>query len=240
MKTIEETREDCRRMTARNMRYKKPALLSLEYEHIRSELYDIYTECGEEDWALSDDEMEIIIDALGGDEEEARGVRLMFCDLAAKCEKLTGELNDWYSEAPKYFNDFFVGCVGNKLSSYGYDMGGFDTYEEDYFSLMSYDIEIAQTEAGKRLMSLTKAELIAKAGQCIGIALAFLDIRYQFDYLKSTVDILKEESVATMKAMQEINKIYDKAESDCFGYRSESTKILDSYINMLPDEVWVA
>ena len=49
---------------------------------------------------------------------------------------------------------------------------------------------MAQTEAGKRLMRRTKADMIATIGQCLGILLAFFDLRQQYDYLKATFDIL--------------------------------------------------
>lgn len=65
-------------------------------------------------------------------------------------------------------DDCTVALIGNRYNTLGYD-----SEEEDYFSLTGYEQELAQTEAGKRLMRMTKAEMISTIGQCFGITLAF-------------------------------------------------------------------
>ena len=74
--------------------------------------------------------------------------------------------------------------------------------EEDYYSLTAYDAQLAQTEAGKRLMRKTKADMLSTIGQCVGTLIAFLDLRQSYDYLKATVDILRDENTSLLKQIR--------------------------------------
>ena len=42
-------------------------------------------------------------------------------------------------------------------------------------------------------MRLTKPEMIATIGQCVGVLLAFYDLRHQYDYLKAAMDVLRDK-----------------------------------------------
>ena len=50
-------------------------------------------------------------------------------------------------------------------------------YEEDYFSLTSYESGLAASEAGKRIMRMAKAEMITTIGQCMGVVISFLNVQ---------------------------------------------------------------
>lgn len=116
---------------------------------------------------------------------------------------------------------------------------GYDTYEEDYFELTSYESELARDESEKRLMKLTKQEILQTAEQCFGIAAAFLNVRYKFDYLKATFDIIRDENSSFLENIKDIEEAYEKANADKFDSYSKSTKEFDKLVKGLPERVWI-
>jgi L-fucose isomerase-like protein len=200
---------------ARNLRYKKAALASLSFESMTDELYNISSECTDIQYFMSDDES--LVAALDGDEDDAYEFKMMFCELSAKCEQFDSDIRDSYVK--EHFDDFMVGILGNKYNAVGYD-----SFEEDYFSLTRFEGELAQTESGKRIMKLTKQEMLSIAGQCFGTALAFLDVRYAYDYLKATFDILKDENTSFLLIIKDIEAAYTEAETENFSEYSPKTR----------------
>lgn len=155
----------------RNLRYKRPALASLGYHAIRSELWDIREACADIHW-FTDQDDDTLLNALDGNEDEVWEFKMAVADLEAKADRLEeiiGEFYGWDGDMERTFNDCTVALIGNR-----YRTIGFDSEEEDYLALTSYEEGVAQTEAGKRLMRRTKADMIATIGQCLGILLAFL------------------------------------------------------------------
>lgn len=106
--------------------------------------------------------------------------------------------------------------------------------EEDYFSLTSYDQKLACTEAGKRLMRMTKANMLSTIGQCVGILISFLDLRQSYDYLKATFDILRDTNTSLLDTIKEISAAYKAAESCHFCSWYEETKRFDRLLSCLP------
>ena len=100
-------------------------------------------------------------------------------------------LNQYFEDFYREFDDATVALIGNR-----YNLVGYDSEEEDYFSLTSYEEGLAQTEAGKRLCRLTKTEMLSRIGWAFGLMLAFFDLRQKYDYLKATFDILRDENTS--------------------------------------------
>lgn len=215
---------------ARNLRYKKAALATLSYYSMADELYNIGSECADIQYFMSDDET--LLDALDGDEDDAYEFKMMFCDLSAKCDQLSSAIQDSYVR--EHFDDFMVGILGNKYNAVGYD-----SYEEDYFHLTSFEGECAQTESGKRIMALTKKDILSVAGQCFGTALAFLDVRYTYDYLKATFDILKDENTSILQIVKGIETAYTEAEKEKFYEYSPKTREFEQLVSQLPERIWL-
>lgn len=205
----------------RNMRYKRPALASMGDEDLIRELEAIQEACSDIHWFIDQDD-DTLLNALDGDEEDAYEFRMAFSDLEAKANHLSrlfydlGEVGDgiW-----RTYNDCTVALIGNR-----YRVVGFDMDEEDYFSLTSYDQKLACTEAGKRLMRMTKANMLSTIGQCVGILISFLDLRQSYDYLKATFDILRDTNTSLLDTIKEISAAYEAAESCHFtpGMRKQS------------------
>ncbi len=218
---------------SRNMRYKKPALAEFGYSEIFDGLYEIRDACSDVRWFMEDDNEETLLNALDGDEEDEYEFRMAFSALEAECEQLYGMLKDNYG-VEDYFDDCTVALIGNRFSAVGYD-----DYEEDYYSLTNFEQGLAFTEAGKRVMRMTKAEMLLTIGQCMGIALSYQNVRLKYDYLKATFDILRDENTSILQIIKEIEAAYEAANSDEFYEYSKSTKDFERLIKELPDKIWV-
>jgi hypothetical protein len=218
---------------SRRLRYKRPALQMLSYEDITNELYEISSRCEEMQWTVNDDDA--LLDALGGNEEEAFEFKMAFSDLSATANQLNTELDDrWNGVSAEDFDDVMVGMIGNK-----YNLIGFDNFEMDYFRLLGYDRNLALSEAGKRVMRHTKSDMLSLIGQCLGITLAFQDLRYKYDYLQASFDILNEQDHALLNTIKEIETLYEEAEQHWGEWSPELSKRLDRLTQALPDRVWV-
>ena len=216
---------------SRNLRYKKAALSELGYEFITDRLNEISDECSEIRW-LADGDIDTLTDALDGDEDEAFEFRMMFSELSAECDQLLNALNLF---GEQQFDDCSVALIGNRFNAVGYD-----GYEEDYYSLTGYESKLAQTESGKRIMRLTKTEMLQEIGRTLGIILSFQNVQYKYEYLKATMDILKGENHSFLQAIKDIEAAYDDYQKMCEDAEyNEAGFRIDRLVNELPDKTWV-
>lgn len=214
---------------ARNMRYKRAALASLDWDGIWREMDDIREECDGVRWY--DDNEDSLVEALDGDEEEAYEFRMAFADLCAKIEEFDRVVNgDGWEDIGDYFDDCIVSLIGNRYNCIGYD-----SYEEDYYALSRYEAGLAQTESGKRVTRWTKQEMLAKIGQCLGVLIAFLDIRQRYDYLSGAMSILRGQNHAIIDAVKQIEAAYEAYIED--PWRNETA--LDKIVEALPERLWI-
>ena len=220
------TAEELRAEKARNLRYKRPALASMGQD----ELSDIIEACDEISYYANQDDDTLLCDLLGS-EEEAFEFRMAFADLSGKASQLYDALQEagWDN-----YDDCTVALIGNR-----YNAIGFDSYEEDYFALTGYDSELAQAEAGKRLMRLTKADMIATIGQSIGILVAYLDVRQDYDYLKAAIDVLRGENASLLRQIKACEAAYEDAAAARFRAWDPAAERFDALVMALPDIMWV-
>lgn len=212
---------------ARTLRYKKSALASLGWDAMWNEIYEIEEACSDVHWYFENDE-DTLLAAIDGNEEETFEFKMAFGELEGKCELLRQAVSEQYGISD-YFDDCTVALIGNR-----YDVVGFDSFQEDYFSLTSYEMDLATTEAGKRMMRHTKSEMLSMIGQCLGITLAFIDLRQEYDYLKATMDIIRDKNTSILEAIKEIEKAY---ETIADSYDNELT--FDMLIKNLPEKMWL-
>lgn len=213
------------------LRYKKSALASLGYDSIVEELYEIQEACSDIRWFVDQGD-ETLLNAMDGDEDDLFEFKMAFADLDASSEHLLGQIGDW--AVRDEFDTCTVALIGNR-----YSILGFDCVEEDYYSLCGYDSQLAYSEAGKRLMRKTKAEMISTIGQCLGILITFLNVRQRYDYLKATFDILRDENTSLLRQIKEIDKTYAEAEAVGFQEWCEETRTFERLLACLPDRVWI-
>ena len=221
----------------RNLRYKRPALASMGFEVLQNELWEIGEACNDVRWFLEQND-ETLLNALDGDNEAEWEFRIAFSDLEAKAEELERIINDcfrWDNEGfARTYNDCTVALVGDR-----YRLVGYEFMEEDYCALTAFEDGLEQTEAGKRLMRMTKAEMLSTIGQCFGLLLAFLDLRQQYDYLKAAFDILRDENTSLLRQIREIDTAYEAADkAEWYGWLAQ-VKRFDQLLDCLPDRAWI-
>ena len=206
------------------------------FEFLRVELDDIRDACDTIHWWTDQDD-ETLLNALDGDDEDVWEFKLAFSHLEAKADELFEmiyELCRYEDDFGQVYDDCTVALIGNRYQTIGYD-----SFEEDYYALTGYEPGLAQTESGKRLMRRTKAEIISIIGQCFGILIAFLDLRQQYDYLKATFDILRDENTSMLQQVREIDAAYKALVTADLSARSEAEKKFDRLLSALPDRAWV-
>lgn len=228
---------DQARQRAKALRYKRPALATLGWHNIYDELCDIQNACDDIRWIA--DSSDITQEVLSGDEDDGCGYQMDFAQLAGDAERLASALYDacgeMYGDDNTDFDDCLVGLLGNRFGCVGYDM-----IETDYFALCSYDANLAQRESAKRLMRMTKAEMLAAIGQNLGILLAFFDLRQRFDYAKAALATATEHNLDTLHTVRAIEDAYTAWCSDDCRLYSDSYYILERVADDLPNEFWIA
>ncbi len=213
---------------AKNLRYKKGALSTLGWAEMQNELYEIEEACADIHWFFEGDDGDSLVAALDGDEDEAYEFKMAFAELEADCERVRDLFEYDYENVGNFYDDCTVALIGNR-----YQVLGFDTVEEDYFRMTQYEQELSTSEAGKRVMRWTKSEMISKIGQCMSIALAFIDLRQRYDYLKATMDILRDENMSILQTIKDIETEYEMA-TDAGEWQS-----FNKLLSCLPDRVWL-
>ena len=184
----------------RNLRYKKPALMNLGYFAITEKLDEIQEVCSDIHWAFDDDET--LINAFDGNDEEAWEFKMAFTEVEGEAYQLNECLREQFcfgDDPAREFDDCSVALIGNRYNAVGYD-----DYEEDYYNLTSYETNLATTEAGKRIMRKTKAEMLATIGQVLGIILAFQNLEIKYEYLKATIDIFRDANMSILQVIKDI------------------------------------
>lgn len=228
---------------SRNLRYKRPALAELGYEMIQAQLEEMRDECYEIHWAFDDDET--LVNAFDGNEEEAWEFKWMFSALEGEIERLIDAITDNFAfcdEPETKFNDMSVALIGNR-----YNLVGWDDEEEDYFNLVGYDSELAFSEAGKRVMRLTKKEMLAQIGQTLGLILSYQNVSMKYEALKSTIDIFRDNNVGILQVVKDIEEAYRdmfegkayKSGSNWWSLDREAERRFDKLVDELPDRYWI-
>lgn len=228
---------DQARQRAKALRYKRPALATLGWHDIYNELCDIQNACEDIRWI--EDSSDITQEVLSGDEDEGCGYQMDFSQLAGDAERLASALYDacgeMYGDENTGFDDCLVGLLGNR-----FDCVGYDTIETDYFALCSYDAGLAQRESAKRLMRMTKAEMLTAIGQNLGILLAFYDLRQRYDYAKAALATATEHNLDTLRTVREIDEAYAAwCADDCPQYGDKLHR-LERAADDLPEIFWIA
>lgn len=212
------------------LRYKRPALATMGYNTIMEELEQINEACYDVMYYMDTDDGRDLINSVIGDEDQAWEFRMAFADLAHRTELLVDAMYRNGVDAEEY-DDCTVALIGNR-----YDVVGYDGYKEAYFALTSYYKGLAETEAGKRIMRRTKQQMLATIGRCVGTMMAFYDLRQQYDYLKATMDIIRDENTSLLDAIREIDRLYQKAVED---KDSPESRKFDKLVKSLPARVWL-
>lgn len=224
--------EETKREKARQLRYKKPLVKDINLWAIREELEEISTECDNVRYYCDGDD-ETLINALDGNDEEAFEFKMMFAQLCAECEKMFYDLENEY--VPEYFDIFFVATGAGQ---YGGGYLGYDEYEDDYFGLDVPDA-FFKGESSKKLKRMTKDQLIDCAAVCLKVLYSYLGLRYRYDCLKATFDILHDKNTGYLQIVRKIEEVYEKADEEDFREWNPATRELNRMLAALPQEAWI-
>ncbi len=230
-------------------RCRRPALASMEYGSIQTELYEISEACCDIRYFCDDERT--LLDALDGDSEAEYEFQMAFAALDEKVNALLEALQreEWANQYDEHydpeadFNSCLVALVGDFYRERGGGIWGFDCGESDYFNLDKYDAEYAVTEAGKRLCRKTKPQMVKSIQHTLRIFLAMIDIREEFDYIKNAFDIVKDENMALLKTIKSIENAYEVANEASGGFRyniyGPEIATLERLVSTLPDRCWI-
>lgn len=163
---------------------------------------------------------------MDGDEDEVEEFRMTFADISANCERLIGVISDAYIE--ENFDAFLVTANGGFYKTVGYD-----SYEEDYFALIGYEPELAQSEAAKRIMRLTKQEIVSLARTVFGVIAAYTDLVQHYDKLEAVYNIVKGENAELLSAVKRIDEAYERY------IETQDVSAYDKVLYRLPDRAWL-
>ena len=226
--------EETKRWKARNLRYKKPIVRNLNIAQIQEDLWEIQEACEDVRWYTdSEDGTDSLINALAGDEDEAYEFKMAFADLCAECERMQCDLQEEW--IPECFDILFVAAETSDM--YG-GLFGWDDYEGDYLGI---DIKssFAEDEAKKKLMRMTKNDLIAAVRQCLKIYHAYIGLQNRYDNLKAAIDILRDQNTGFLQVVQEIERLYEDA-ADHWSEYSKAAIEWKRYTDALPPEAWIS
>ncbi len=211
------------------LRFKKPLVREINLEDIQRALADMDEACGNVKWYFGQ-EVDELDELLG--EDDAYEFKASFSALSADIERVQSEMDDIW--LPDWFDDFLAACNPN-----GTEMMGYDSYEEDYFSLGSYETEAACRCAKDRIIRKTKNEIIDAAHIVIGVIVQYMSIKYRFDSLSASFDVLMDRTESQLRAVKEIEEAYEAANADKFYDWADSTRKLNRLLRELPDQYWI-
>lgn len=135
--------------------------------------------------------------------------------------------NDDYDSFQAVWNDMTVGLLGDLYTVYGYDAA-----QLDYTKIFGIELEWAVQECEKRLMRMTKQDLIKNFRKVLTILTMFFDLKAVHDCLTSIVEELDEKGALLEQKNERINLLY----KDLTGKNAEA---FDSEIANLPQRMWV-
>lgn len=214
----------------RGLRYKRPALMSMGWEAMTEEIQTILDACSDVQWYIDNDD-DTLLNALEGSEDEYWEFKMSFSALSSKAYELYEAVFESGLDGETY-DTCTVALMGDC-----YRMIDYGEYEEDYTALTGVMRDYAQSEAGKRLMRKTKTEMIDTIGQCVGILVAYLDLRQQYDYLNATMQILRDENTSLLQIVRGIDEAYEAAMDE---YASDlERQRFEQLLKNLPDRAWI-
>ena len=226
--------DEKKREKARQLRYKKPIVKSLNLWQIREELDEISEECDYVRYFWETDD-ETLINAMDGDEDEAYEFKMMFADLCAECDQMREDLDVSY--VPECFDTLFVAAGAGEFGG-GYL--GWDSYEQDYYGIDCTD-DFIKREGAQQLKRMTKDQIIECTYSCLKVLYAYIGIRYRYDSLKAAFDILRDANTGYLKLIRRIDELYGEAEEESLGFKwnTEKTRQLDAMFEAMPQEAWL-
>lgn len=131
---------------------------------------------------------------------------------------------------PDIWNDMTVALLGDFYQVYGWEAA-----EYDYFKLVNgYEEDYIVSESYKRIMRMTKDELLTIFRRVLGVIVGYADIKAAHDCLTSIVTELDDKGAILEEKNRQINRIYED-------YTNLDHRQLDDIVNSLSPKsrIWV-
>lgn len=228
--------ENKRAERAKALRYKKPIATNLNLWQIQQDLEEMQEVCYDIQWYVDSTDEETMIANMDGDEDEAYEFKMAFSDLEAGLLQFQEDLqNEWI---PECFDDLIPAMHQRDYGGYL----GFDEYEGDYFGIQPFEYEWAEQASEKRACRLTKKELLEACGQTLSVITQYVALKYRYDCLKTSFDVIKGENVKLLRLFKSIEEQYEKANKATYGFKYDFGKEADAFERMLwevPQEYWI-
>ena len=194
--------------------WKKSMLKKLNLYDIRDQLQEIY-ENG---------------DMYGYDYGDIEGYyneyKEQFDDLAALAYNLDEAMTEY--DVEEHWDDMTVALMGQI-----YNVLGYDYQELDYFHLMNtFEEDLAQGEAVKRILQMTKKDMLMLFRKVMCTVVLFYDIKAAHDCLTSIVEELDERAAIMKRKDDMVNQLYE----DLTGKNAEQ---FDEIAKNMPQRMWV-
>lgn len=109
---------------------------------------------------------------------------------------------------------------------------GFDTLETDYFHMLNYEEEWAQTEAIRRIKRLNKDDIIRCFRQVMTTLVLFFDLKSAHDCLTSIVEELDDRSALMQQKSREIDRLYQDL-------TQKGEKEFNNALTNIPQRMWL-
>lgn len=221
---------------AREAMWKVPQMQTFGYSDMRIKLEEMSEAI---EFYVDDKDADTVLNAVDGDSDLAEEFLLLASDVRdqiQRCKEMfTGAEWNHYggpclkdlmtatekAEADGYdfedmpynndraFDDCTVALLGSRFN---FPMSGFDDQEMDFFPMDEGCMqESATIAAKKRLMRLTKTQIIDIVGTSVAIVLTFNDLRCSYDRLMNTYELIYGENTTILDAIREIESLYDEA-----------------------------
>ena len=220
---------EIKRQQARNLRYKKPMLPTLNMESMQNWLWDAQETCDKWAW-VDDNALEALMDALDGNEDDYEAYQMAFATLSNDLDRFSSDLDN--SFLPEYLDDVLVAIAGNPEE----EILGFDTMEGDYFGLEdSYSKKVAIQESRERLKRFKKDELIEATALAMKVSISYLALNYRLDTLSVAVNILEGMNTEIISDTKNVNDLYEKM----INGDAKAARDFDKVCNNLPGEAWI-
>ena len=149
-----------------------------------------------------------------------------FDDLAALAYNLDEAMTEY--DVEEHWDDMTVALMGQI-----YNVLGYDYQELDYFHLMNtFEEDLAQGEAVKRILQMTKKDMLMLFRKVMCTVVLFYDIKAAHDCLTSIVEELDERAAIMKRKDDMVNQLYE----DLTGKNAEQ---FDEIAKNMPQRMWV-
>ena len=221
------TKDETKQEQARSLRYKRPALALMGWETITSELSEIQSACDDVSYSMSVDS---ILDAFDGDEERAWEFQMAL-------QIFRRSANSYPTAYMTMTNcQNILTTAPSPLSETVTNRSATMTTRKIITSSPTTKKSLHNPKPGRASAAGLKKDMLTNIGQCMGVLLAFYDLRQQYDYLKTELDILRGENAAVLQTIKEIEKAYDR-QSDLMEWQDDPE--FEKLLRLLPDRIWI-